>query len=71
MPIPSPRGADAAPHPAKFSEPELAADTLATVCKIERDTDGEEDSEIEIEIEILTFLVYSLCTTSCYCALTV
>ena len=51
MPIPSPRGADAAPHPAKFSEPELAADTLATVCKMDREIDGEEDREIEIEKE--------------------
>ena len=52
MPIPSPRGADAASHPAKFSEPEqLAADTLATVCKMDREIDGEEDREIEIEKE--------------------
>ena len=51
MPSPSPRGADAAPHPAKFSEPELVADTLATVCKMDRQTDGEEDREIEMEIE--------------------
>ena len=51
MPSPSPRGADAAPHPAKFSEPELVADTLATVCKMDRQTDGKEDREIEMEIE--------------------
>ena len=38
---------------------------------MEMEMEMEIEIEIEIEILLLTFLVYSLCTTSCYCALAV